>query len=333
MSTEPTSRQLVEAATSRLGSGAEARWIIEHALAADGCPNPMLVSASGLDATVPPSVSVLVESLVARRQAGEPLQYVLGSWSFRTLELAVDRRVLIPRPETEQVVEVALAELQRVMVGRVTAERVTVDRVTVDRVGKTAGPANRPPRAVDLGTGSGAIALSLAVEGGSRHAGLEVWATDSSPGALDVARANLSSLAASGPGADRGLVDRVRLRQGQWFAALPTELVGSVDLIVSNPPYVSLGEYPDLDPAVRDWEPKEALVAGSSSDGSGGLAEVETILAGAPRWLSGDGALVVELAPHQGDAAMTMARRGGFVDVRMEPDLAGRPRVLVAARR
>ena len=319
VATELTGRQLVEGATSRLGSGAEARWIVEHALGAAGYPSPSPLSVSRLNELVPTSASVLVESLVARRQAGEPLQYVLGVWPFRTLELAVDRRVLIPRPETEQVVEVALAELQRMM-----AERVT------------AGTANRVPLAVDLGTGSGAIALSLAVEGGSRHGGLEVWATDSSSGALDVARANLKALRtlkASGPDADRALLDRVRLRQGRWFAALPTDLVGSIDLLVSNPPYVSVGEYPDLEPVVREWEPKEALVADPSSDGSGGMADVETIIAGASRWMSGDGTLVVELAPHQADAAAAMAQQGGFVDVRVEPDLAGRPRVLVATVR
>jgi release factor glutamine methyltransferase len=319
VATELTGRQLVEGATSRLGSGAEARWIVEHALGAAGYPSPSPLSVSRLNELVPTSASVLVESLVARRQAGEPLQYVLGVWPFRTLELAVDRRVLIPRPETEQVVEVALAELQRMM-----AERVT------------AGTANRVPLAVDLGTGSGAIALSLAVEGGSRHGGLEVWATDSSSGALDVARANLKALRtlkASGPDADRALLDRVRLRQGRWFAALPTDLVGSIDLLVSNPPYVSVGEYPDLEPVVREWEPKEALVAEPSSDGSGGMADVETIIAGASRWMSGDGTLVVELAPHQADAAAAMAQQGGFVDVRVEPDLAGRPRVLVATVR
>jgi release factor glutamine methyltransferase len=306
----------MEASAARLGSGAEARWIVEHALAAEGWSIPGPLSVSRLDEPVPPSASLLTETLVTRRQAGEPLQYVLGTWSFRTLELAVDGRVLIPRPETEQLVEVALTELTRVMAGRVGT-----------------GMLNRPPRAVDLGTGSGAIALSLAVEGGSRHAGLEVWATDSSPDALDVARANLEAVSASFPEDDRALLGRVSWGQGRWFAALPTDLVGSIDLVVSNPPYVSAAEFPDLDPVVRDWEPPGALVAGPGSDGSGGLADVETIIAGAPRWLSGDGALVVELAPHQADPATAMARRRGFVDVRVEPDLAGRPRVLVAAGR
>ena len=314
--TEPTVRQLVEASAARLGSGAEARWIVEHALAADGWPIHGPLSVSTLDEPVPPSASLLTETLVARRQAGEPLQYVLGTWSFRSLELAVDRRVLIPRPETEQLVEVALSELERAMAGRVRAS-------TPDR----------PPRIVDLGTGSGAIALSLAVEGGSRHAGLEVWATDSSPAALDVARANLDALRASAPDGNPGGRGRVRWGQGRWFAALPVDLAGSIDLVVSNPPYVSAAEYPDLDPVIGDWEPIGALVAGPGSDGTGGLADVETIIAGAPRWLSGDGVLVIELAPHQADAATAMARRGGFVDVRVEPDLAGRPRVLVAAGR
>lgn len=314
--TEPTVRQLMDASAARLGSKAEARWIVEHALVADGRLDLGPSSFFRLDDPMPPGASLLTETLVARRQAGEPLQYVLGAWSFRTLELAVDRRVLIPRPETEQLVDVALTELQRVMAGPVGA-----------------GTPDRPPRVVDLGTGSGAIALSLAVEGGSRHAGLEVWATDSSPGALDVARANREAVHASAADGDRAALGRVRWGEGHWFAALPIDLVGSIDVVVSNPPYVSAAEYPDLDPVVRDWEPTGALVAGPGSDGSGGLADVEAIIAEAPRWLSGDGALVVELAPHQADAAMAMSRSGGFVDVRVEPDLAGRPRVLVASGR
>jgi release factor glutamine methyltransferase len=339
VATEPSRRQLVEAATSRLGSGPEARWIVEDALARDGSAidGPLLgrsLSALGLDEPVPPSVSRRVASLVSRRQAGEPLQYILGRWPFRTIELAVDRRVLIPRPETEQVVEVALAELLR----------ATADRIDT--------PARAQPLvAVDLGTGSGAIALSLAVEGGARHAGLDVWATDSSLDALDVARANLKSLqavrsapavpvgeevpdaTAVAPATEHDPLDRVRLVQGVWFAALPPSLMGTIDLVVSNPPYVSAAEYPELDPVVRDWEPETALVAGSASDGSAGLADIETIIADASRWLTSRGAVVIELAPHQAEAALSMAQRSGFADARVEPDLAGRPRVLVAARR
>ncbi len=317
MAGEPTRRQLVEEVTGRLGPGPEGRWIVEHALDGDGPATDRSSAGAGLDEPVAPGVSSRVESMVSRRQAGEPLQYILGRWPFRTIELAVDRRVLIPRPETEFVVGVALTEL-----GRVTAER-----------GGPPSPGRRPV-AVDLGTGSGAVALSLAVEGGSGRVGLDVWATDSSLGALEVARANLLELQRLlGRQERRALLDGIRLVQGEWFAALPIGLVGTVDVIVSNPPYVSAEEYPELDPVVRNWEPEAALVAGPSTDGSAGLADVEAIVAGAPRWLAGGGALIIELAPHQADAALSMARRAGLADGRVEVDLAGRPRALVATRR
>ncbi len=123
------------------------------------------------------TVAVAARGLADRRAGGEPLQYVLGHWPFREIDLTVDRRVLVPRPETEQLVEVALDELRRT-VGR------SPDRG--DRI------------CVDLGTGSGAIALSLATEGAEDIAGtLEVWATDRSVDSLAVARANLSTLASS----------------------------------------------------------------------------------------------------------------------------------------
>jgi release factor glutamine methyltransferase len=165
------------------------------------------------------------EAMVTRRAAGEPLQYVLGHWSFRGLELLVDRRVLIPRPETEQVVEVALGELRAL---------------------RESAPA---PQVVDLGTGSGAIGLAIA----SEVTDAQVWATDSSADALAVARANLAgigSLAAA----------RVRMAQGSWFDPLPGELRGWVQLVVTNPPYVALAdELPDV---VAAWEPPQALYSG-----------------------------------------------------------------------
>ena len=152
------------------------------------------------------------DPMLERRLAGEPLQYVLGRWGFRTLDLLVDRRVLIPRPETEAVVDVAIDELRRIG-------------------GRTV---------VDLGTGSGAIGLSIAAE----VVTAEVWAVDASAGAVDVARANTAGLGRAGT--------RVRVVQGDWYEALPVELRGAVDLVVSNPPYV--GEGDDLPGEVRDWE-------------------------------------------------------------------------------
>lgn len=221
------------------------------------------------------------DELVARRVAGEPLQYVVARWGFRTLELYVDRRVLVPRPETEMVLEYALKAV----------------------------PA--PVLAVDLGTGSGAIALSIAVE----VPGALVWATDASADALAVARANLSGLGKP--------AQRVRVVEGDWYGALPPELRGRVDLIVSNPPYVAAHE--KLPAEVIDWEPRRALIAGPT-----GLEAIETVVGGAREWLAVGGALVVEIAPHQAGAARELAASAGFADVSIEKDLTGRDRVLVA---
>jgi release factor glutamine methyltransferase len=248
----------------RLGSPTEARWLSRYA---------------------PPEQ---IEALVERRLAGEPLQYLLREWAFRALTLSVDRRALIPRPETEQVVEEALNVLRWV----------------------------RRPVVVDLGTGTGAIALSLSAE----VADAEVWATDVDSEALSLAADNR---------ARTGLP--VALRQGRWYAALPAELRGRVDLVISNPPYVSAEEWPALDPEVH-CEPRVALVAGPGSDGTPGLAAIEEVLRGAPDWLGPAGAVVVEIAPHQAAAAGAMARGAGFAEVRVLRDLADRDRTVVARR-
>jgi release factor glutamine methyltransferase len=223
--------------------------------------------------------------MVERRALGEPLQYVLGRWGFRSLDVLVDERVLIPRPETEMVVEYALE--------------------AADAIGART--------AVDLGTGSGVIALSLAQERPS----LSVWAVDSSADALDVASANLAGLGRAGA--------RVRVAHGSWFAALPHELCGAIDLVVSNPPYVA--EADPLPHEVASWEPQQSLVAGPS-----GLEAIECIVADAPAWLAGRGALVVEIGETQGDAAVALAEAAGFTSVEVRPDLAGKPRALVAYR-
>ena len=273
----------MEAVADRVGSLREAGWIVDH---------------GGADQAL---------ALADRRAAGEPLQYVLGRWPFRSLDLRVDDRVLIPRPETEQVVEVALAALAQSAVAR---------------------GAQRPlrPVAADLGTGTGAIALSLAREGGALEPDLEVWATDVSAEVLEVTRRNLDDLATRDPGA----AARVRLARGSWFEALPDRLAGHLDLVVSNPPYVAEEEYAGLDPTVRDWEPRLALVAERGTGGIGGLAAIEAIVEHAPRWLRRSGALVVEIAPSQATASIDVARRSGFGRVTTARDLAGRVRMLVA---
>jgi release factor glutamine methyltransferase len=283
---------LRDAVAVAVGSDREAGWIVEH-----------VTRTLGLEGR---PADETARALAARRAAGEPLQYVLGRWSFRTLELDVDSRVLIPRPETEQVVEVAL-------------ERLALSLRRDERV-------EGPTVCCDLGTGSGAIALSLAAEAPLGVAGLEVWATDRSTDALAVARANADRL-------DRaGLLRsaRVELVEGGWFEALPPALLGRLDLVVSNPPYVADAEFTDLDPTVRCYEPSSALVAGPGSRGTPGMAEVEVILLAARRWMRPTGVVVVEVAPHQAVLAAAVAWSAGFAHVTVEPDLAGRPRMVVA---
>lgn len=275
-----TWRQLLAEATERLGSAHEARRIVERASGYEGSDY-----ALGLGEPVSARAKPFFDSLVERRAAGEPLQYVLGSWGFRRLDLFVDRRVLIPRPETEMVVQVALAELQSF---------------------------GKRPRVVDLGTGSGAIALSIAVEVPTAR----VVATDESAAALEVAALNLTGIGTLAAG-------RVELRQGSWFEALPARERGSFQLVISNPPYVGDAEL--LPDEVAGWEPEGALRAGPT-----GLEDVERIVAEAPAWLARPGVLVVELAPHQAGAAITLARDAGFTSAEARLDLTGRERMLVA---
>ena len=297
---------LVRTIADRLGSQREARWIVEHAM---GLGSAGLFDSDRSDSDR--SDSDLLEhacmTMADRRAAGEPLQYVLGHWPFRTLELVVDPRVLIPRPETERVVEIALQALR--------SPTSTAAVGMVERVARVC---------VDLGTGSGAIALSLAVEDDAA----EVWATDLSTEALEVAALNLGDLSASRPEA----AARVHLCPGAWYDALPPALAGRVDLIVSNPPYVAESHYPGLEPTVRDWEPRRALVSGRGVGGVEGMADIEAIISGAPRWLTPAGALVVEIDPAQAYASIDAARRAGFRQVATDRDLAGRLRMLVARR-
>jgi release factor glutamine methyltransferase len=228
--------------------------------------------------------------MVERRLAGEPLQYVLGRWGFRSLDLFVDRRVLIPRPETEMVAGLAIDELK------------AMRSAGIDR-----------PVAVDLGTGSGAIGLSIAVE----VERAEVWITDASADALVVARSNLIGIGRA--------ATRVQITEGSWFGALPPELLGSIDVIVSNPPYVATDDA--VEDIVREWEPQSALFAGAD-----GLDDIRTILKDAPSWLRPGGVLILEMDPLQLETVSELARASGFVGIETHVDLAGRDRALVVRR-
>jgi release factor glutamine methyltransferase len=225
------------------------------------------------------------ESRLARRLAGEPLQYVEGRAAFRELWLSVDRSVLIPRPETEQLVGCVL-DWSR---------------------GKGA------LRALDLGTGSGAIAISLALEGPFQR----VVAVDISAAALKVAGINAR---------ESGSADRVELRHGSWFEAL--EPVERFHAIVSNPPYIAEAESGTLPDEVRDWEPELALYAGPT-----GAEVIEEIVATAPQHLEVGGLLALEVAPGVADAATALIRRSGqYGRERVQRDLSGSERIVLAER-
>ncbi|MCH2461991.1 MAG: peptide chain release factor N(5)-glutamine methyltransferase [Gemmatimonadetes bacterium] len=222
--------------------------------------------------------------LLRRRAGREPLQYIIGRTGFRELELKTDPRVLIPRPETEVLVQEVLDWASA------GAESVW-----------------------DMGTGAGAVALSLAAEG----TWTRVVATDVSPEALSVAADNAERYDLGG---------HVEFREGSLFE--PLEEGERFDVIVSNPPYIAEGEKGELQPEVRDWEPPEALFAGED-----GLDVIRQLVAGAPKHLLSGGLLALEcgLGQAEGIAADVQAT-GAFGAVRIRADLTGRPRFVTAER-
>ena len=274
-----TLRELWANTTDVLAARHEARWLCEVATSLDGAEFD-----AALDDPVTERMVGHLDSMVARYRAGEPLQYVLGRWGFRHLDLAIDRRVLIPRPETELVAEVALE-----LAGRVESPRLVAD----------------------LGTGSGAIGLSLAVE--LPLDGTEVWITDSNADALAVARSNLAGI---GPAARNVLA-----AEGDWFDALPVDR--RFDVIVSNPPYVA-DRAPELDASVRDWEPERALLAGPD-----GLDDLRIIIDRAPDHLTGEGWLVLEIGADQGGAVRSLMEVTGYRDVQITRDFSGHDRIAI----
>jgi release factor glutamine methyltransferase len=247
----------------------DAEWLLGHAL---GISRTELY-ADGVR-PLEPEEEERVRALVVRRARREPLAYILGEWGFRRLTLKVDRRALIPRPETEVLVERCLALLGGI----------------------------REPRVLDVGAGSGAIALAIADE----HPGARVVATDRSLGALELAADNR---------ARAGLGDRVELVEGDLFAGLE----GPFDLVVSNPPYVAADEIPSLQPEVRDFEPRAALLA---------TGLTETLARRAPEVLGPGGALCLEAADGAAGDVAELLDRLGYLEVTMTRDLAARERVV-----
>jgi release factor glutamine methyltransferase len=223
-----------------------------------------------------------IRPLVRRRGQHEPVQYILGETDFFGLHLKVDRRALIPRPETELLVEFITAKL-------------------------TSAPAH----ILDLGTGSGAIALALA----KHYPESKVTAVDVSEDALALARENTAAMP---------FAERVTLVRSGWFEQLARE--AQFDLIVSNPPYLSAAETSATAPEVRLFEPALALTAA----GEDGLADLRTIVANAPRYLAAGGLLALETGIEQHAALVAEARAAGFSQIESRQDLTKRDRFVLA---
>jgi release factor glutamine methyltransferase len=251
---------------------ATAEILLMHILGTDRAG--LFARSRGLD----PAQARAFGRALCRRCAGTPVEHVTGERAFRRLLLEVRPGVFVPRPETEVVVEHALAEVA----------------------------AFEAPIVVDVGTGTGAIALAIADE--RRDA--RVIASDRSPDAVALARDNATRL---------GLA--VTVVEGDLFGGVPDDLRGTVDLVVANPPYLDREELDALPPDVRA-DPEEALV--------GGPSVIRRLAHEALAWLRPGGRLVLEIA--SGRAAVVCANLAQYTDVHVEPDLVGRDRVVVATR-
>lgn len=274
-------QSLVQAGVSN--GAQEAVWLLEHALA---LRSHQLVSQT--DRLVSPDVRARIEALVARRVAREPLQYLLGTQEFCGLEFSVSPAVLIPRPETELLIQY--------IVGHVHA----LSEATI----------------VDVGTGSGCVAITLA----ARLKGRRILAIDRSPEALEVAQRNAVRHAVR---------DRIEWLEGDLLAPLrERQVADTIDVIVSNPPYISESDWAGLEPEVRVFEPRMALIGGAQ-----GTEFHERLLRESREFLAPGGLLIMEIGVGQAATVRQFAEQiGGYTALRIIEDAAGIERVVIAQR-
>jgi len=228
-------------------------------------------------------------TLIKRRLRREPVQYITGVQEFWSLDFMVNPQVLIPRPESELLLDLA-----------------------INRVNVLAGLEDRPPKILDLGTGCGALVISLATEVPQS----QIWATDISSGALKLAHLNAKK---------HGVLDRIKFRQGDLWEPLINQDV-TFDIILSNPPYIASEKYDDLPPEVRDHEPRLAL------DGKrGGMYYIEKIIRGALDFINPGGRIILEMAPDQTEKALRLIGQiKGYGDSSRIKDYSHRYRVVMA---
>ena len=265
-------------------SASEARILLAHILEKHyQLPRSALLSRD--DMSLNEQAFLEWKSLVSRRVLGEPIAYILGKKSFHNIELQVGPGVLIPRPETELLVEIALTEIAKL---------------------------DKHSRVLDLGTGSGAIALSIA----SATPLVSLIATDQSAEALAIAKQNAQTL---------NLLDQVHFLQGSWYAALTEQ--DQFDVIVSNPPYIAHQD-PHLSQGDLRFEPASAL-----TDYGSGLGCLEIIIAGADQYLKPGGLIAIEHGFDQSEAVMGLMKVAGLIDVQAYLDLAGLHRAASGRKR
>ena len=313
----PSLRETVRGLTGQLEAAGvespkvEAERLLAHVLEMDRAR-----LALEADEPLPAGAAAEVARLVARRASGEPLQHLEGTVAFRDLVLCADSRALVPRPETEQLVDLVISRLRGTRGGSATGSGVRVVRRPTAGSSTGRSAAGMVDRALDVGTGSGAIALSLVAEGIARRAvGIDV-----SEAALEQARENRAR-AGIAPSA----VELRRTGEDPFDALAPEE---RFDLLVSNPPYVRDAEIDDLPADVRDHEPREALAGGPD-----GLDLVRAIVAGAPTHLRPGALLALEIGADQGPSAIAVLEGDPvWRDVRLHRDLAGRERFVTARR-
>lgn len=238
-----------------------------------------------------------VRPLVRRRAQREPLQYIMGETEWSGLKLKTDKRALIPRPETELLVEFAV-------------------KAAREAAAATNAESGGPVRILDLGTGTGALALALA----KAFPDAKVVAVDASDDALALAQENAVALALS---------ERVTFLKSDWFSAVPqpTEVAERFGLIVSNPPYLTEAEVAEAEPEVRDFEPVSALMAPDA-----GAADLRKIIAGAPGFIAEGGVLALETGIAQHAELQAACAAVGFARSESRQDLTGRDRFVIAWR-
>jgi release factor glutamine methyltransferase len=241
-----------------------------------------------------------IGELVKRRGAREPLQHIIGSTSFCGLELLVNRHVLIPRPETEILAEIAWQFLDARTLSSMAGENQH-------------GETPRSPVVLDIGTGSGCLAIAVA----TKCVAARIDATDLSPAALAIAGANAQR---------HGVAERIRFYEGDLFADLKAE--NQFDLIISNPPYIPSTEIEKLEPEVRNYDPEAALDGGED-----GMKFYRRLASEAPPFLAPQGSFMAEFGDGQEKSLATIFTEQGWVVEQIIPDLSRKPRILVARHR